>query len=233
MIDGRFPTNTAIWVWYGEGGSSVVRAFVLSDRQILATAPPTSSPGTRDVVVKFSTDSAHELRLADAFTYVDTSNSGGGGSTGGGTSGGGTVIVSPPSGPTGGGSTGGGSPVGVPTGGGSTGGGSTGGGAPIGGTTGGGSTGGGATGGDPSPTPTPPPTSDGGAGSTPPPSPPPPPSDGGSGGGTPIATGDPAVIGQLGSATLREIRTDNGLHGLATMGWPSHGCHTTCSASRL
>ncbi len=95
VLEGRFPTNTTIWVWYGEGPSSVVRAFVLSDRQLLATAPPTSTAGTRDVVVRFSTDQDHELRLANAFTYLDDSapgpvigppvgGGGGGGSVGGG-----------------------------------------------------------------------------------------------------------------------------------------------------
>ncbi|MEM1332489.1 MAG: hypothetical protein AAGG08_03440 [Actinomycetota bacterium] len=228
IFEGRFPTDRPVWVWYGDGPSSVIPALVLDDSNLVATSPPSSDIGPRDIRIMFTTDSEHELVLPGGFSYLDTStpppggapgpvvgtpgggSSGGGSSTGGPGSGG--VVVAPPTSPT--------QPAPSPIGSNP---------APS----------------DPAPSnpppsqPTPDPTPSpgdpspdpGDPGTSPSPGPGQPPGDQPSAGSG--NDGPPAITGRVGSANLRELRTGTPLHRLTTMVWPDRGCTSVCSATRL
>lgn len=70
--------------------------------------------------------------------------------------------------------------------------------------------------------------STGGGGSTPPPPPP----GGGSGGAPEPINAEPAIGGQLGDHTLRQVMSDSGLSGLASIVWPGNVCGSSCSDNR-
>ena len=99
-IDGVFPTSVPVYVWFGDSWSASVRADASGSR-ITVVTPAVPMAGTRDVIIRFSTDRSFELRLVEAFQFTDGSiqvpaTTLPGGSVGGGGSGGGAVTPPAP-----------------------------------------------------------------------------------------------------------------------------------------
>jgi serine protease len=67
QIDGRFPTNVPVYVWFGDMG--VVEANSFGNRLTLLS-PAVARTGVVDIVVRFTTSQSHVMTLAEAFTFV-------------------------------------------------------------------------------------------------------------------------------------------------------------------
>ncbi|MFK8024341.1 MAG: S8 family serine peptidase [Ilumatobacter sp.] len=68
VIDGEFPTNVPVYVWFDE--LAVVAAHINTGTQLTVRTPAVSTETITDVTIRFTTSARHELTLRDAFTFV-------------------------------------------------------------------------------------------------------------------------------------------------------------------